>query len=62
MGVKRCVIKIPLIGWWAWEFLWEGEEEFEEFEGLNSHLLNLGIGAGIEWKFLINTRQAYLHS
>jgi hypothetical protein len=53
MGVKRCVIKIPLIAWWAWEFLCEGEEEFK---GLNSHLLNPRRGVGIEWEFLINTR------
>jgi len=44
MGVKRYVIKIPLIGWWAWEFLWEEEE----FEGLISHPLNPGRGVGIE--------------
>jgi hypothetical protein len=29
MEVKRCAIKIVLIGWWAREFSWEGEEEFK---------------------------------
>ena len=53
MGVKRYVIQIPLIGWWVWEFSWERKQEFV---GLNSHLLNLRRGVGIEWDFLINTR------
>jgi len=43
------VIKILLIGWWAWEFMWEEEEEFED---LNSHLLNPGRGCKLSGNFL----------